>query len=651
MIKYKVKKKEVTITDKLNIARTAIVEHFGMHKARSIIPAVQEIADLEIRLDTYYRILQCALNEEQGFKKLINPIEYKLIPVSPETFILDPYYLGLKDQVYPVVLKSFCELNSGDYTESVLTGSIGCAKTTLAIWTTAYQLYLLSCLRNPQQVFSLDKSSEIVFIFQSLNEKLAKAVDFSRFQSLIEQSPHFQEHFMYDKSILSELRFPNRIIVKPVSGADTAAIGQNVMGGIIDELNFMSIVENSKSSRDGGVYDQAIALYNSISRRRKSRFMTQGKLPGVLCLVSSKRYPGQFTDTKMAEAKAELASTGKTSIYVYDKTTWDIMPADRFSGEWFNLFIGDESRKPRILDVGDAVSISMRDKVIRVPIEYRTEFETDIMNALRDIAGVSTLATHPYMMDADAVSACFRKDQESILSRTEVDFIQTKLAIYPELIQHKEAMRWIHIDLGVTGDSAGFVMGHVFGFELMDRGDVKEFLPKIHIDCSLAVQPPKGGEIQFHKIRALIYKLTELGVPIKWVSFDSFQSVDSIQILKTKGYMCGKISMDITTQPYDITKSALYDGRVYGHPHQKLQTELLSLERDTKTGKIDHPSTATGSKDISDALAGVVSGLTGRSEIWYAHGISPAQIPAYLKQSKEKMQGATEAEKSHDHVK
>lgn len=650
-ITTKKKKKVVTIYDELRTVQTTLTNLVGMEKAGGIIKAFQQIPNLETRLYNYNDFINHIKYKSEY--EIVKKSAYRQTPVDPEKFLLSESYMGLDGQVYPEVLKSFIELNSGKYTEAVLTGSIGCAKTTLAVWTTAYQLYLISCLRNPQLTFNLDKSSEIIFIFQSINANLAKAVDYTRFKNLIEVSPHFQKHFMYDRGILSELRFPNHIIVKPVSGNETGAIGQNVMGGIIDELNFMSVIENSKSSIDGGVFDQAIALYNSISRRRKSRFMIQGALPGILCLVSSKRYPGQFTDKKMEEAALEIQEKGSSQIFTYDKTTWDIMPPDRFSGKWFNLFIGDDSRKPRIIETGEKVPASMRANVMRVPIEYLTEFSTDIINALRDIAGVSTLASHPFMINADLVSANFDEKRESVLSRTETDFIHTKLAIYPERILNKKQPRWVHIDLGVTGDAAGFAVGHVTGFRLMDRGDVQEYLPEIHMDCTLAVEPPKNDEILFHKIRALIYKLSELGMPIKWVSFDSFQSVDSIQILKTKGYMCGRISMDITTQPYDITKTAMYDGRVSMHEHPKLKKELLSLERDTKTGKIDHPSTAGASKDISDAAAGVISGLTMRSEIWHAYGINPTQIPAYLKTKKENMKGAQEGanDKTSDYLK
>ena len=49
---------------------------------------------------------------------------------------------------------------------------------------------------------------------------------------------------------------------------------------------------------------------------------------------------------------------------------------------------------------------------------------------------------------------------------------------------------------------------------------------------------------------------------LKWISFDTFQSADSIQILSQKGFITGTFSMDKNSLPYDVTKTAFYDGRV-----------------------------------------------------------------------------------------
>ena len=143
------------------------------------------------------------------------------------------------------------------------------------------------------------------------------------------------------------MRFPRNFVVKPVAGHDTAAIGQNVIGGIIDEVNFMAVVENSKQTKDGSVYDQATQNYNSIARRRESRFMQLGRLPGMLCLVSSRNYPGQFTDKKEEEAKHQPADLRLRQAHLGDSGR------SASAARWFRVFIGDEIRKPRILVAED----------------------------------------------------------------------------------------------------------------------------------------------------------------------------------------------------------------------------------------------------------------------------------------------------------
>jgi hypothetical protein len=550
-------------------------------------------------------------------------------PVTPKEFLLEDYYLGKQEQVYPKLIPIFEEMNCGQYQEALLTGAIGTAKSTLAIWTICYQLYLLSCYTDPHAIFGLDKSSEIMFVFQSLTGAHAKGVDFTRFKSDIERCPYFREKFPHDPNLTSELQFPNRIIVKPISGADTGAIGMNVFGGMLDEVNYMQVVEKSKQSIDQGTYDQAIALYNSISRRRKSRFMNKGAVPGIFCIVSSKRYPGQFTDKKEEEAIKEKKEKGYTTIYVYDKRTWDIFPDDKFSGNWFNVFVGDSNRKPRIL--GDKEKMLTRDQklILAVPEEYRPDFETDPINALREIGGVSTLARHPYMMDTESIAKCFGT-YKSVLSTNDVDFSLSTVKVYPTRFINPDAPRYAHIDLAKSGDSAGVVVGYVDKFIELERAPgLIEKLPLINIDCTLRVNPPKGGEINFEKIRAVLYVLRSQGLNIKWVSFDSFQSTDSIQILRQRGFVSGLVSMDTDTKPYAVLKTALYDTRVKIPTHELLKQELLGLEYDPKKNKIDHPPTK--SKDVSDALAGVVYGLTMRREVWAMHGISPFEIPSSLK--------------------
>lgn len=543
---------------------------------------------------------------------------FLVLPVDLQTFVEHSGFLNRRGTIYPAVMEELRALNSGRYDEAVLTGAIGTGKSTIALYTTAYQLYVLSCLKDPHWLFGLDPASEIVFAFQSLTKVLADSVDYKRFREMVEASPYFAHHFPLNRKLGAEMRFPRNIVVRPLSGDPNAAIGSNIFGGIIDEVNFMAIVEQSKNAVDGGIFDQANEMYNAIVRRRKSRFMTAGgRLPGILCLVSSKRYPGEFTDRKQAEAREELARTGRTRIFIYDRRLWQIKPEGTYGNERFRLFLGDVSRKPRILEEGVEVASEDKHLVIEVPEEFRSEFERDILSAIRDIAGSSTFALHPFILNTEAVSKAFGPRQ-SVLTVAETDFVAPRPGIYVNRIDHKEEPRLAHVDLALNSDSAGVAIGWVEGFtQVLRSDDTSELMPVINFDAILEVRPPRGGEIEFENIRTLFYRLREAGMPLKWISFDSFQSADSAQILRQKGFVTGVYSMDKTSLPYDITKAAFYDGRIRAPLHEKALSEIVRLERDPQTGLIDHP--VHYSKDCADAVAGVVFGLTYRREIWVRH--------------------------------
>ena len=571
-------------------------------------------------------------------KELEYLLQIKRYPVDIEEFMFGKEYLARpKNEIYPAVLDSLLEINNSQglrlvnpYTEAVFTGGIGSAKTTTALYSLAYQVYILSCFKNPHTTFGMDSTSEILFVFQSLSGGLAKSVDYARFKEIVEQSHYFTKLFPYRKDILSELQFPHRIMVKPIS-SDGGAIGQNVRGGLIDEVNFMAITEKSRRSVDRGTYNQALSIYNGLARRRKSRFLSQGAMPGMLCLVSSKRYPGEFTDMKIEEARKD------PSIFIYDKRVWDIKPQGTFTNGWFRIFAGDLARKPKILSMTEYVPPQDECLVHEVPEEYRRDFENDIIGALRDIAGVSTMARHPFVLDVDRANQCFGATK-NIFSLEETDFITSTLKVYPGRAEDRNYPRWCHVDLGVTNDSCGVAIGYCPGFKSMTREGHAERMPIIKMDGLLRITPPQNGEILFYKVREIIYLLKQRGVPIKWISFDTFQSVDSVQMLKQRGFVAGNLSLDKTPAPYEFTKSALYEGRVLAPEHQKCREELYSLERDLRTGKIDHPP--GGSKDVADALAGVVYGLTMRRETWGIHGVPIAISLQHYLQKMEESKGA-----------
>jgi hypothetical protein len=543
---------------------------------------------------------------------------YVRLPIDVQTFIESPEFLACGEAIYPAVMDVLCEINSGRYVEAVLTGAIGTGKTTIALLTTAYQLHVLSGLRDPHALFKLDPASEIVLAIQSLSARVARDIAYTRLREMIDRSPYFQHHFRPDRKIKSALVFPGNIIVRPLSSKTTAAIGANIIGGILDEVNYMETVERSRRSPDGGVYDQALEMYNSLVRRRKSRFMScGGKLPGMLCLVSSKRYPGEFTDVKQAEARREIHETGSTSIYVYDRRLWEIKPEGTFGEARFQLFLGDNSRKPCILEAGAETAEDDKHLVVEVPQEFRSEFQRDMLSAIRDIAGSATFAIHPFILNTESVSAAFGRC-ESVLNMQSADFKTARPHLYINRIREPQEPRFAHVDLGLTGDSAGVAVGWVSEFVKVPRGEnTLDPMPRIVFDFILEVKPPRGGEIHFENIRNMFIKLKECGMNLKWISYDSYQSTDSVQLLRHKGFETGTVSIDKTSVPYDVMRTAFYDGRVEAPVHEKALEEIIRLERDPRTGLINHAPRF--SKDCADAVAGVIYGLTYRRAVWARH--------------------------------
>jgi hypothetical protein len=112
-------------------------------------------------------------------------------------------------------------------------------------------------------------------------------------------------------------------------------------------------------------------------------------------------------------------------------------------------------------------------------------------------------------------------------------------------------------------------------------------------------------------------------------------------LLRQQGFVSGYQSVDVVPcVPYEFTKNAMYEGRLSIPQHARCKKEILMLERDLKTGKIDHPP--GGGKDCSDALAGVVYGLTMRREIWGYYKVPPVMIPSNISTAKDALEEKNE---------
>ena len=495
--------------------------------------------------------------------------------------------------------------------------------TTIATMVTAYNIYELSCELNPQQKFGLLPNADLTFVMLNKTDSLARDVTYSRFRKLMDGIPYFKENFPYDHAILSKIVWENGMQVLYSAANSAKILGYNVVGGIIDEVNFMENIEKSKRSRTGGSYNQADEIYTGVVRRRKSRFMGSSGLPGCLCVVSSRAFIGDFTDKRIKEIYEEDDGLS----YVMDKSQWAMLPAIkpdgsvRFSGETFLVAIGSDKLDSEIIASREH---SHDREVIDVPIEFYSDFSKDITGSLMEFAGRVSKSTNSYFYETSYVyNSTHNFDTGKYHKMFNVDQCDLSKGMPPinpsYRLSNPSIYRFLHVDLAISGDSCGIALGHspsdtVIRTRKSEASYNLEKAPKIIFDMMLGVAPPMNGEIQIADVRRFIYFVRDVvKVPLKYISYDGFQSADSRQILARQGFETQLISVE-GELAYSSLRDAYFQERVESCYHEKCFNELISLVQDPKTRRVDHLPTAEGSKDIADGQAGVLMNISKKYE-------------------------------------
>ncbi len=598
-----------------------------------------KIEDKETR-ETWMDALQ-TFARTGNFHKLMEATEWRRKVVSMEHFLYDNFYLGLeRGSLYPKIEEALMQIDEGDFNEVILMGAIGIGKTTLANIGLVRDAYKLSCMRSPQTSFGLQSKTWITFTIQSVRFSTAQKAIFTELGGLVNNSPYFNRVFPYDKNIKSEMIFPSHSIrIMPVTSSSTGIISMNVIGGFMDEANFMQKITKSKSqfADDTGEFDQARELYKTLVARRRSRFNKRGKMPGRLYLASSSRYPTDFTLVRAK--KAEMFGGEDPKIFVYNYSQWEGKPRSNFLEEEFRVQIGNEQFRSKILADNEPAAPGCQ--VINVPMDFYNDFRDDIDKSIRDLAGQTVLSTNPFIARRECIQEAFDLASKYHF-KSPYTFGEAVMTPGSVVLPNKEVLRTdvpntriAHIDLGWRGDAAGVAVGHVTGYKVsvVKTGDGENdqtltILPVIAIDALMRiVRPSKDGEIDFSAIREWLIKLRDSGLPIRYVTTDGFQSVDTRQILKKQGFITDYQSVE-SIESYRTLRDCLYDGRLICPQHEYLAKELRELETVTHNNKekADHPE--KGSKDVADGVAGVVQFLMTRRATW-ATGAMLGRGPGY----------------------
>ena len=550
-----------------------------------------------------------ALQDGKLFKEwLTNRRKWKYPVVSFDTFLDSSEYLGVGKTIYPEIRRIGRDMLENKYSEGVFVGGIGSGKTTVAELLACYETHVLLCMRDPFDVYNLTKDKPITLMNMGTSATQALENCFEGIKNLMKGSPWFMR---FRPRILTEsIRFMNQnILLSSGNSKSTTPLGYNIFYAVLDEAAFYLDNDNRQIAEE---------IYTALQRRIVSRFGHDG----MIMMISSPRYEGDFIMRKLEEAKKF-----PDLIYSEQLPTWKCKPlkiADVDNKFYFNsrrnqIETGVPDNQDIICKLADPFDKTK--EIWEIPGEYKKSFIQDPHKAKRDFAALPSMTIEAFMPHLDLIDNMFIDESYPVQDDGSYKFDEMPLRVN----------YYIHVDLALNkkgkGDKAGLAMAHFDGWEEDEL--TKERTKKVKVDLAEQIKAGPTGEIRFEDVRNKIYGLKAMGFNIKLVTLDQFQSADTIQILRSKGIKAEYLSVDRTIEPYQTLKETIYSGRIKCHKSEFLRSELQRLEI-TKSNKIDHPP--GGSKDVSDAVCGAVysvisntTGEIGMSNATYSGGPPPPQ--------------------------
>ena len=546
------------------------------------------------------------ISKDGNSKKYDNLIygDYSEIPVTIEEFLHRPQYLGralLSDDgkftVFPYweeVLKKMFPTNIDTaYNTAIFSGAIGLGKSTIAVIAILYQLYRMMCLKNPYAHYGLQEIDLITFAFINITIDAAKGVAWDKCQQMLQRSDWFMARGTLTKSA-NPIWQPPKGIELIVGSMPRHIIGRAVFSIFCDEISFQTNSDVEKQKK------KAMQLVSSANARMQSRFMRGEKNPTLLLLASSKRTEQSFLETFIDNKKKNESK----STLIIDEPQW-VIRTDKDSPNKFKVAVGNKFLSSEVLplNISDQDLQVYRDRgfqILDVPMGYYENFIDDIDIALTDIAGISTTSSSRYIA-GPRVAAIKTKDYKNPFTKEIItvgndkndttqysDFFDLNL-VDPKL---KSRPLYIHLDMSISGDKTGIAGVWIVGKKLPKAGQPESKDLLFQLAFSVSVKAPKGHQVSFEKNRQFIYWLKENGFNIRGTSSDTFQSYDTGQALKNKGFNYDIISVDRTKDnvciPYQYLKSTIYEERLIMYENTLLTEELIGLERNNNSGKVDH---------------------------------------------------------------
>ncbi len=441
----------------------------------------------------------------------------------------------------------------------------GSGKDAIACLVILYGVYVMLCMRNPQNYFGQPDNEALDLLNVAASEDQAADVFFTKFVSHVKTWGWLKSKYhvrqsgvslsklteksdnLFDSTVnitTNGVKFPKGIRAFSGHSDQETQEGKNLLLWVLDESDAF------KETRKKG----ASKVFKSLRSSSRTRFGNRFK--GFI--LSFPRYKGGFILRMYEEYKDNL------HVYTDKASTWDVR-TDKYNEntKWVNY------------------------QGHRIPEEYLDDFEKDPADAFTRYMCIAPDAETPFFEYPEKIDEVCVLENKIILSNIEEDnqirkkfeTLNVPLTSNPHIIT---------IDLGAVSDAAALSLSHIN----------KE--NKIEFDLCDRWIPDRGRkvEVDFINVWQIIEFLSDR-VNVIGVYFDRWESRLLTQLLNKRGIPAYLYRLNY--QDYKDFKESVYLKRVLLPDLEHIKIEMKELQR-LKNEKVDHPD--DGAKDQTDTLVG-----------------------------------------------
>lgn len=487
----------------------------------------------------------------------------------------------------------------------------------------AYIVYLLLCLKDPARYYGKPSGDTIDILNIAVNADQARNVFFANFKKRITGCRWFDGK--YDTPTQNGISFDKSVRVFSGHSEREAFEGLNLFVAVLDEISAFAL--ESPSGDQGKTAD---AIYKMYRASVDSRFPDFGKV----IMLSFPRFEGDYIQQRYNAVVREKEVVTKSYLMKLDPDLPDGDPANEFLVEWEEDHI-TRYKYPRMFalrrptwEVNPTVRIDS-------PAMVRAARE-DIGDFLGRFACMPSNLTGGFFKNTQAID-------DSFVRMNPVD----EDGIFKDSFVPKEGVEYfIHVDLAQKHDYCAVAMAHVEKWvEISIGSDFSEVHPLVIVDAIRWWTPTKEKSVDFADVRNYIIALRRKGFKLKLVTFDRWNSHDTMNILE-KEHGITTDTLSVANKHYDDFLSTMYDHRLIGPKVDILIKELKELR--LIKGKVDHP--ATGTKDLSDATCGAIFNAVSLTPKPINRTVEVMTHKDMVKRERERLEARAEEQKAFDGV-